>query len=235
MKRLISLLLILTMFFVFVGCDETETSDNTDNINDTASPNDDNETPGNTNNDTAPPDTKDPSETDKPVVYEPNLPENIFLTKGESKASVARDKRAEDIFDEMELVYVPWTQYNEEDYPNGIPYTLWYKGEDKEGWSFITLTEWFDAGYQKVHLHSVSVTFNAFECPDDITILGIKKNATKEDVFSILGSPHSEIKESSMYTYYWKNITIGDIIIPIITVEVKKGTVIYVDICFDKL
>lgn len=235
MKKIIALLLAAIMLLTFAGCEndpdttkpvtpQTQPSEPSGSI--ATEPTEPDDLP------TSPSESTEPTE---PVHYDPNLPDDIILSLEGKSASVV-NKRAKEIFEEMGLKYTTQTQYREEDHKNGIPYTVFYKGEDQEGWSFATLEEWFDADRENVHLHRATITFNAFGSPEQMSLLGINKNANREEVFSVLGTPDSEIEEGMKgyvkYSYYWKEFYIGETYIDYVAAYFADDTCIEISIYF---
>ena len=235
MKKIIALLLATIMLLAFAGCEkdpnttkpiipQTQPSEPSGSI--TTVP---------TEPDDLPTDPSEPTEPTEPVHYDPNLPDDIILSLEGKSASVV-NKRAQAVFEEMGLKSVDRAQRDPEDYPNGVPYIVFYKGEDREGWAFATLEEWFDAECENIHLHRATITFNAYGSPDQMSLLGINKNADREEVFSVLGTPDSEIEEGMKgyvkYSYYWNDFYIGETYIDYVAAHFVDGACIEISIYF---
>lgn len=229
-KRAISVLLALVLAFFCAACAEQD-----NNPTETSTVPDEGKPSAATTVTTTPTDilnTTAPTEADtQQITYAANLPDDIILTI-EGKSTSAIGKRGKEIFAELDVIYAEQTMYDETDYPNGIPYDLWYRGADTEGWTFVTLGEWFVHDRTEVILRTVTVTYGALNCPN-ISLLGIANDATEQDLFMILGSPEQTVNAGrNTDTHYWRDLQIGNAKIESISANVVKGIVTELTVTF---
>ena len=185
-----------------------------------------------TSNTTTPPAVA-PSTTTAPATHpwpdlKPNTPDDLILRIGDKEHTLF-EKRARSVLNAL-LVDYSVTPYEEtENDKNHGPAKYQYKNERDPFHTLVTMDECFNDEQTEVLLSRVQIEFLE-DSATDITIFGIGKGMTPDDVFRILGAPMRFQTDGDLTTYYWPDVQFGSHLVPQISIVSYKNAVILIDV-----
>ena len=131
--------------------------------------------------------------------YVANLPDDLILSVNGNETSLL-GKGGVEIMDALGLEY----ELRSEVYDPSVPQYITYDGNG-DGWSDIIVSEKYTDSRNGIYVDYITIGMD-----EGVSVLGMTSGATIYEAFSVLGEPDDRDLDNQLYTYYWKDVQIGD-------------------------